>query len=85
MVTRKSKNFPISTGNEKKRFDKSLVIPVPCEVMFNVAADVNEYKHFLPFCAVSHLVALPKSENQFFNFFGHFAGTCSNPDMGCAL
>ena len=35
------------------RFSRSITVDVPQDIMFAVAAKVEEYKSFLPFCVVS--------------------------------
>lgn len=42
--------------------DKSALVPFPAEAMFDLVADVERYKEFLPWCSDSRLVS--ESENR---------------------
>jgi coenzyme Q-binding protein COQ10 len=41
------------------------VVPFSAEQVFDVVANVNAYKEFLPFCQDSRILAISKSEREF--------------------
>lgn len=44
------------------RIEKSALVPYPAQAMFDLVADVQRYKEFLPWCSDSRLVSQGDSE-----------------------
>eukprot|EP00301_Raphidiophrys_heterophryoidea_P010804 c16093_g1_i1.p1 GENE.c16093_g1_i1~~c16093_g1_i1.p1 ORF type:complete len:135 (+),score=30.95 c16093_g1_i1:48-407(+) len=47
--------FGIGENVLKKRYFREKIVPVPIDIMFEIAADVDSYKKFLPFCVDSSI------------------------------
>lgn len=45
-----------STGNENEFYKESKVLPYAQRDLYNLVANVNEYKHFVPYCTHSRIL-----------------------------
>ncbi|RHZ35707.1 hypothetical protein DYB31_011005 [Aphanomyces astaci] len=48
----------------RKEHREKKVVPFPCQAMFDVVANVDEYVTFLPFCVTSRVVSRPSSNSM---------------------
>lgn len=45
-----------STGNDKEFYRETKVLPYAQRDLYNLVANVNEYKHFVPYCTQSRIL-----------------------------